>query len=145
MFLLKSSKAEVKEISKFLKAKMTVRDLASFANVDLSLFRRVLSDDLNGFLDFNNITQLWDLIHLSENDFKLLYRTSFLDREVSEKECLLAFFTLDLILKEFDLAFSPGELQNLKQRDINAIKLHMLLIENHILNQANGNDEELKC
>lgn len=142
MFLLKSNKVELVEIANFLKERVPVKNLASYANVDLSLFRRILTDELNKFLDHNNISQLWDLIHLSENDLKLLYRTSFLDREVSEKECLLAYFTLDLILKEFELAFSPGGLHDLNQREVNSIKLHMLLIENHIINTEN---EELKC
>lgn len=142
MYFLKGSKQDIKDTANFIKDKLVVRDLVNYANTDLTLFRRILSNELIQFLDFNNITQLWDLIHLSENEVKLLYRTSFLDREIKEKECLIAFITLDLILKEFDLAFSPGGLQNLKQRDVNSIKLHMLLIENHIINTKH---EELKC
>jgi hypothetical protein len=132
MYLLKGQKSDIKEISEFIKNKLVIKDIANHANTDLSLFRRIFSDELNHFLDHNRITQLWDLIHLSESDVKLLYRTSFFDREISEKECLKAFFTLDLVLREFDLAFAPTCLDNLNQRDINTIKLYLMLVENNL-------------
>lgn len=145
MLLLKGNKKDIVEISNFIKAKNVIGDIVTNANTDLSLFRRVLSDELNYFLDENNLTQLWDLIHLSESDFKILWKTTFVRNEVREEDCLRAFFTLDLILKEFNLAFAPEGLRNIQKREVNTIKLYMLLIENDLANKGLRGEEGSQC